>query len=353
MVAVAAWIPATAQADEGIGSFKTALVEANTPLGEVVASGVVQAEPSGEGFMIETSSGSIDAVKVEPSTTYSKLGVESPTLGEIAEGDYVGVSGTLFGSTVTAKSVVITTPQAGGHPDLITSFSLQSTGAPEAAQNVIFNAPTGVFGNPRAITRCPAAEFAHDQCPPDSQAGLITIRADYKGNPDYLLGTAPIFSLVTGSEETARFSFVVPVLDIPIAIPVQVRTTSDYGLRFTVSDITQLTPLASAKLAFWGFPAEASHNRERFPIGKPGNPTGCPGEEGTACLTKPTEASITPQPLIDNPTVCTAQRPTSTLEVETYADPDPPVEGKCHLPPDRRLRERGLQARPPGFPDNE
>ena len=34
--------------------------------------------------------------------------------------------------------------------------------------------------------------------------------------------------------------------NIPITIPVAVRTTSDYGLRFTVSDITQLTPLASA-----------------------------------------------------------------------------------------------------------
>jgi len=297
------------------------------------ATGVVQAQPSGASFTIETREGSIDAIEVPPSTTYTEAGVESPTLGDVAAGDYVGVAGTLSGSTVTATSVVITTPQAGGHPDLTTSFDLESPGSPEAAQNVLFNAPAGVFGNPHAITQCLTEDFALDRCPPDSQAGLITLHADYKGNPNYLLGTAPIFSIAPGSEETARFAFVVPVLDIPIAIPVQVRTTSDYGLRFTVKDITQLTPLASARLTFWGFPAEKSHEAQRFPIGKEGNPTGCPEEEGTACLTKPTEATITPQPLTDNPTVCTGQRPVSTLEVETYAAPKPRSEAKATYPP--------------------
>src|SRR3954464_13789612 len=67
----------------------------------------------------------------------------------------------------------MSTSQAGGHPDLSTYFKLQSPGAPEAAQNVIFNAPTGVFGNPRAITQCVPADFALDQCPSDSQAGLV------------------------------------------------------------------------------------------------------------------------------------------------------------------------------------
>ena len=99
------------------------------------------------------------------------------------------------------------------------------------------------------------------------------------------------------------------------------RTTSDYGLRFTVQDITQLTPLASAKITFWGFPADPSHEAQRFPIGKPGRPTGCPEEEGTACNHEPIRSSDPDQPLIDNPTTCTDKPLTSTLEVETYADP--------------------------------
>ncbi len=199
MVAGAAWLPATAQASEPITSFRTALVEANAPLGEPAASGIVQAAPSGESFTIETRNGSDDTVEVSPSTTYARanpvIGEPSPTLADLAPGDYVGISGPLSAQTIAATAVVISTPQAGGHPDLITSFTLSEPGAPEAAKNVIFNAPTGVFGNPRAITQCLASEFAPDQCPSDSQAGLITIRANYEGNPNYLLGTAPIFML--------------------------------------------------------------------------------------------------------------------------------------------------------------
>jgi hypothetical protein len=341
VVAVAAWIPATAQASEPITSFKTALIETNTPLGEVAAEGVVQSQPSGETFTIETGDGTIDTVQASPSTTYARAHplpgeTSSPTLADVAPGDNVGVAGTLSAQTVSATHLVISTPQAGGHPDLITTFKLEKPGAPEAAQNVIFNSPTGVFGNPRSITQCEPTDFALEQCPPSSQAGLITLRANYKGNPNFLLGTAPIFLIAPEEGETARFSLIVPVLDIPIAIPVGVRTTTDYGLRFTVKDISQLTPLASAKLTFWGFPADPGHAAQRFPKGTPGHPTGCPEEEGTACNKSPTLSSVVNQPLIDNPTTCAGTAPTSTLEVETYADPVhhpatqatyPPIEG--------------------------
>jgi hypothetical protein len=239
---------------------------------------------------------------------------------------------------IESFTTTMSTSQAGGHPDLVTTFQLEGPGAPEAAQNVIFNAPTGVFGNPFAITHCTASDFALDQCPPNSQAGLITLHANYEGNSNYVLGTAPIYSIVPqAEEETARFSFVVPSLGIPIAIPVRVRTTTDYGLRFTVKDISQLTPLAGATLTFWGFPAAASHEPERFPKGTPGNPPGCPGAEGPTCVVFPgAEASIEPQPLTDNPTTCTGEELKASLEVQTYADPDhlsqatsayPPIEG--------------------------
>jgi len=308
-------------------------------LREFAATGTVQSEPGVESFSIETPAGTTQTVQTSLSTTYHRAspvpGEESnpPTLADVASGDYVGISGAVSGATVIATNVIISTAQAGSHPDLTTSFELESPGAPEAAQNVIFNAPTGVFGNPRAITQCVPADFALDQCPPDAQVGLITIHADFKGNPDYLLGTAPIFSILPQEGETARFSFIVPVLNIPIAIPVQVRTTSDYGLRFTVSDITQLTPLASAKLTFWGFPASGGHNAERFPKGTPGHPTGCPEEEGTACNHEPTLSSVANQPLVDNPTTCTGQPLASTLEVETYSDPTHHPATEATFPP--------------------
>jgi hypothetical protein len=233
---------------------------------------------------------------------------------------------------ITSFTVAASTTQAGGHPDLSTSFSLAEPGSPEAVQNITFKTPEGVFGNTNAISQCTASDFAGEQCPPNSQAGLVTVHASYKGNPDYLLGTAPVFNLVPQPGETARFSFIVPTLDIPIAIPVAVRTASDYGLRFTLSGVTQATPLAAVDLTLWGFPADPEHSAQRFPRGALGEPAGCPGLEGTACIATPIAASITNKPLTVNPTTCTSQPLTATLAVQSYRDPEHPSEAKAEYP---------------------
>jgi hypothetical protein len=212
------------------------------------------------------------------------------------------------------------TSLAGAHPDLHTHFKLGGVGSSEVAKNVIFNAPQGVFGNPAVLTRCSALDFALQQCPSNAQAGLITVHADYEGNPDHLLGTAPIYAVEASSEEAARFAFIVPVINIPIAIPVTVRSASDYGLRFTVSGITQTVPLSEADLTFWGFPANAVHSAERFAKGSPGHPAGCPELADTSCILEPTRASVPPRPFTGNPSVCGKPMPT-TLDVETYQRP--------------------------------
>src|SRR5262249_47393937 len=113
---------------------------------------------------------------------------------------------------IESFTTTTSTTDAGAHPDLTTEFMLESPGAPDAPKNVIFNAPEGIFGNPYAITHCSASDFASDKCPPNSQSGLITVYASYKGNPDYLLGTAPIFSLEPKGAETALFAFITPIL---------------------------------------------------------------------------------------------------------------------------------------------
>jgi hypothetical protein len=215
------------------------------------------------------------------------------------------------------------TSVAGGHPDLTTKFTLANPGLPEAARNVAFNAPQGVFGNPNAVgTRCTSSDFALMQCPTNTQIGLITVYAKDEAGPHDILGTAPIYDIEPDGDQTALFGFIVPQLNIPISIPVTVRTASDYGLRFTVTEITQLTPLAGAELTFWGVPAATVHNGQRFAPGKPGVPSGCVGEAGTECITKALLPTVTPSPLVDNPSVCTGQPQQTTLEVQTYQDPE-------------------------------
>ena len=226
--------------------------------------------------------------------------------------------------TIDSFTTTSSDAQAGGHPDLTTEFELSSDpGKPEVAKNVVFNAPEGVFGNPNAMTRCTAADFAVASCPVNSQAGLITIWADHEGNPEKLLGTAPVYDMVPQIDETARFSFIVPTLNIPIAIPVEVRTADDYGLRFSVAEITQLVPLQKVKFTLWGMPGLNSHNGERFAMGSPENPAGCPGLDtpDSSCIPTPQNVSIPIKPLINYPTLCSGQPLVTRLSVQSYQDP--------------------------------
>jgi hypothetical protein len=232
-------------------------------------------------------------------------------------------------------SVSSSDTEAGGHPDLGASITLENPGTPEAAKNVTVDFPEGVFGNPQAISTCTSANFALNECLPAAQAGLITVHANYLGNPNYLLGTAPLYNMVTrGDFETARFAFVVPTVDIPINVPITIRTGSDYGLRMAITGITQKIPMASADVTVWGFPANAEHDIERFHIGAPGEPPGCPGLSLPSCIV-PTfpSASIPVKPFIDNPSVCTGQPLPAHLTVETYQEPANPDTSEASYPP--------------------
>src|SRR4051812_4712903 len=270
-------------------------------------------------------------------TDYPTVASPSPTISRLRLG--LILICTLLGLNVMAGkadaslnvesfSTASSNHEAGGHPDLSTSFRLSEPGVSEAARNVIFQAPEGIFGNPYAITHCTSSDFATDQCPSDSQAGLITVYSNYEGETHKLLGTAPLFNIEPLGEQTALLAFNVPTLNIPINIPVVVRTSSDYGLTFTVQEISQSTPLAGADLTIWGFPAIDAHNGERFPKGSLGKPSNCPGLADTSCIKGPTAAGIPARPLTDNPTTCAGPLVTK-LTVQTYQDPEnpTPVEG--------------------------
>jgi len=244
-----------------------------------------------------------------------------------------GTAPAIANEGIDSFSVATSDTQAGGHPDLSTSFTLNSPGSPESAQNVIFNAPEGLFGNPNAVTACSSSDFALSQCAPDAQVGLVTVYANYEGNSSYLLGTAPIFDVEPQKDQTALLAFVVPTLNIPINIPVSVRTGGDYGLRFTVQDITQTTPLAGANLTFWGLPGDPVNDAKRFPKGSLGNPSNCPGSADTSCILTPTEPSIPVRPFTDNPTTCTGVPLVASLEVQTYQDPGNPTRREAAYPP--------------------
>jgi hypothetical protein len=233
---------------------------------------------------------------------------------------------------ITSFDASVSTSQAGGHPDVSFDFTLEAPGQPEAAKEAVLNLPEGLFGNPNAIPRCTSSDFALHQCQTASQVGIVTIRANYSGNSNNLLGTAPVYYVQPQEEEeTVRFAFIVPSLQIPISTPVAVRTGSDYGLRFSVAGLSQMIPLAGAAMSIWGFPADSGHDGDRFAKGSPGSPAGCPGLADTSC--DPGQAAgVANHPMINNPTVCTGQPLPVRLSTRTYQDPGHLTEASDLLP---------------------
>jgi hypothetical protein len=224
--------------------------------------------------------------------------------------------------------------EAGGHPDISTKFTLPNPGNPEVAKTIEARWPQGVFGNPQAVPRCSNFDFARNECPSFSQIGWVAVMGLYEGDELHIFGTAPLYDMEpAGENETARFAFTVPGIDIPITIPVKVRTGSDYGLTLAVTGITQQIPIREAMIKVWGFPASSENDEARFPSGKPGSPPGCAGlmvpKPGDAALcpdlTHPTASGVLLRPLVDNPTVCTGPLPVH-LNVYTYQDPVPSTE---------------------------
>lgn len=241
-----------------------------------------------------------------------------------------------------------TNTEAGNHPDLTATFTLAKPGQPEAAESVAVNLPAGVFGNPNAITPCIPADFALMQCSTDSQAGVITVRANHEGNPNFLLGTAPVYVVSPRPDkEPARLAFYVPIIDVAINIPIHLRTASDYGLRMTVEGIPQSVPLASALISIWGLPAAHAHDLERFMPGTPGHPAGCPGAANALCASQfgtiPHPAGIQVKPLIDNPSICTGAPLVSILEVRTYQHPESATTAQASYPPTTNCEKQSFK----------
>jgi hypothetical protein len=254
-------------------------------------------------------------------------------------------------ATISAFEVASSDSRAGMHPDLETNMTIQDAGNPETVRNAVVNLPEGMFGNPNAVPKCSSADFALFRCAPISQAGVITVRGNYEGVGDRLMGTAPLYVLESRSDsETTRFGFVVPIINVPISIPVSLRTTTDYGVRLTVSEVTQQIPLAGLNMVVWGFPAKAEHDSSRFAIGEPGKPSNCPSSFDTEC-TGPHPAPIPVRPLTSNPSVCTGQPLVVNLDVQTYQDPGHLTHAEDTYPASRSSsKRRSPWASPPRRP---
>jgi hypothetical protein len=120
--------------------------------------------------------------------------------------------------TVDSLTTSISTTQAGTHADLSVSFSLGASGDPETVKDLELGLPPGFFlARPFGSPLCAPEDFDSFECPNVSQVGLITVYADYEGNPQ-LIGTEPVYLLDPTPGEHARLGFAFPIARSPVEI---------------------------------------------------------------------------------------------------------------------------------------
>jgi hypothetical protein len=211
------------------------------------------------------------------------------------------------------------TTQAGAHPDLTIAFSLDQ-GSSEAADDVTIEGATGLALLPPSIPTCPSSEFVQVECSSQTQVGVVTIHASHESNSEFLLGTAAIYARTPAAGQFAELGFWIPSLDLPVTVPVGIRSASDHGLRISLKGLPQSAPLQEGSLTLWGVPAAPAHDAERLPRGT----AGCPGQSSAGCGLGPVASPLPQTPFVENSTDCFRPQ-LFGLTVTTYEDPEQPT----------------------------
>jgi hypothetical protein len=217
-------------------------------------------------------------------------------LGPAAAGPLLSVSEFEdFG--VESVAAGVSTTEAARHPDLTTSIALTppKTLVGPRVEDLAFELPPGVYGNPNLVPRCRTGDFVGGECPVDSQVGISRVKVHELSG----FSTVPVFNLapVHPAEEIARFGLM-PVFP-PVFIDVSVRTAGDYGVTAAVHSAPSEEALEAAETIIWGNPADPSHDELRMTI-----------NEGSKC-SSPCEApggkrpsGLPPIAFMTNPSAC-------------------------------------------------
>ena len=136
-------------------------------------------------------------------------------------------------------------PRAAAHSNFTVSFDVDGS---EKIRDLDLDLPAGLVGNPSSTTaRCTEAQLNADTCPAASTVGTTTIDADATliVLPVPITAQGTIYNLVPRAGEPARLGIVVrplPALGLGkifLQSPVDVRTTTDFGLTSILRDMPQ------------------------------------------------------------------------------------------------------------------
>jgi hypothetical protein len=237
-----------------------------------------------------------------------------------------------YGAPIEQFSIEPSTSQAGAHPDIKIHFKVgtrykeypipEESGA-NGIKNALVRFPAGFIGNPHSVAECTTAQFALDECPPDSQIGTAAPSVTLGGCCTVPL-TSPLYNLVPQPGQAGLLGFKAYIYAFPVYTVISPRTETegDYGLDTEVKGISGTFQVGEYEQTIWGVPASPIHDAERY-------------KKGGAFPTSGPEISSQPEkPFLSNPTVCNGEPLFSELVstaydgvVDTKTDPWPAITG--------------------------
>ncbi|HEX5309668.1 MAG TPA: hypothetical protein VFW38_11375 [Solirubrobacteraceae bacterium] len=217
-----------------------------------------------------------------------------------------------FGISPGGATTALSTTQAGGHPDLTTSIAFNTVtsrgslaGDPKDTTDDL---PPGFAGDLVDAPTCSSAAFLREECPINTQVGVITLAVVKE------TFTEPVYNVVPSPGELSRLGFsVASVFFFEGSITLR---PSDYGLRATfAADNQAVQELDNVSLTVWGVPADPVHDPLRWKRSGSGESAGAVGEFGAS--TEPPHA-----PFLTNPTSCSGELLTATFTVTSWEQPE-------------------------------
>jgi hypothetical protein len=226
-----------------------------------------------------------------------------------------------FGFAPGQASQLLSTTQAGAHPDLRLNFALNKTpnaytgDVDGALRSVDVSLPAGLVGNAQATPVCdvgavltdPMQSGGEPPCPLNTVVGFVTATL----NDGYGQYSQPafIFNIKPYKNEPAAFGMW-PYF--PARLDTSVGPDGGYRIRATTNDIPEALPIEGIQVRLFGVPAD--HNGpyvggpEQFADGNGGRIIGDPGQGKRI-------------PLLTNPTACTGQPLVTDLSITDWSPP--------------------------------
>jgi hypothetical protein len=232
--------------------------------------------------------------------------------------------------------------EAGSHADGSTTFAFDTPGHKGYTDNLVVRLPAGFVGNPNAVAKCSAEQFAAlpRECPPQSQVGVLSLKLEGDGlvnnAPRSDVFNSPVFNLEPREGNVAELGLVdlTSFSSATARIVAKARTNDDFGVTAFVGQIPNSLPVHAQAITLWGVPWAEHNDVWRAPVG--GGPNTCrqqpeapsvPGSLPASGLRvecqRPYDSSWgVIQPFISLETDCNPA-PVTTLLTDVYQFPGP------------------------------